>query len=766
VTYVEFLEAKRFTAPDVGVTVDPAALHSKMFDFQRALTAWALRKGRAAIFADTGLGKTLMQIEWLRAAGERPLILAPLAVAFQIVEEAREKWGIEATYAPDRESLPAEGIAVTNYERLGKFDPSVFDAVSLDESSILKGYASKTRKALTAAFAATPYRLCCTATPAPNDVIEITNHSEFLGVMSGRAVLSTFFVHVANKQYEHTGWRLKRHGRESFYKWMSTWAAYVKNPADLGFPGDEYVLPPLDVRPHVVETDFVPEGQLFATGVNGVSEQSAVRRGTMDKRVSLSVDLVMAEPDQQFIAWCGLNDEATAMARAIGADAVNVQGSDSPESKADALLAFARGDIRVLVTKPTIAGFGMNFQNCARQVFVGMNYSYEQYYQAIRRCWRYGQQSPVRVDVVVSDLEQDIYESVRRKELVAHETAENVIRHSRGYTAREITGGETVTETGTERETVSGESWDVHLGDSVEVLDELEPDSVGLSVFSPPFLSLFQYSQSARDVGNSQGVKQFLDHLGRITDGVYRALMPGRNICVHVQNVATTKTHDGVLGLYDLRGDFIRHYIDRGFIYHGEATIDKNPQVQAVRLKALGLLFITKNERDAALLRPGQADYLLIFKKPGENTTPVRCDVTDEEWIEWAHPSWKGYDAESEDVKTLEAPPGVWYDIRETDVLNSKEGKGKEDEKHICPLQLGLIRRCVRLWSNPGELVLDPFSGIGSTGYESIKVGRRYVGIELKPSYHRAAVKNMKRAEAQAGGDLFAWAAEREEVPA
>lgn len=427
-SYAAFLERKSLQAVASGHEVGADAIHPSLFPFQRDLVRWSLRKGRAAIFADTGLGKTRMQLEWARLTGERTLILAPLAVAQQTIREA-SALGIDVTYARDQSE--ANGITISNYERLERFNPDAFGAVVLDESSILKAYEGVTRTALIEAFRNTPWRLACTATPAPNDVSELANHAEFLGVMSRVEMLAAFFVH------DEDGWRLKGHAREPFWRWLASWGMSIKRPSDLGYADDGFQLPPLGIHPVLIPTDYVPEGQLFAATLKGVTDRAAVRKATVQQRVDAAVSLVQAEPGEQWLLWCGLNSEADALARACPG-AVNVQGADSPESKAEALMAFAAGDVRVLVTKPSIAGFGMNFQRCARMAFVGMGDSYEAYYQAIRRCWRFGQTRPVTAHIVLTEPEDAIYANVLRKEHEAQQMASELVRHVAAYERAEI----------------------------------------------------------------------------------------------------------------------------------------------------------------------------------------------------------------------------------------------------------------------------------------------------------------------------------------
>lgn len=411
VDYATFLASKARTTPDAGVIIDPADLHPSLFGFQRDLVAWAAKKGRAAIWADTGLGKTRMQIEWARMMGHKTLIVAPLAVTAQTIEEA-SALGIDVSYA--RSTAEVTGpLTITNYERTDAFDPAMFGAVVLDESSILKNFEGKTRSALIRQWKDTPCRLACSATPAPNDVTELANHAEFLGVMPRNEMLAAYFVH------DDDGWRPKRHAVGHMYEWMSGWAAAVRRPSDMGHPEEDglYDLPPLTFRQHVVGVNESPEGQLFAVDLGGVGGRSRVRRSTLDARCERTAELVNAN-DDPWVVWCGLNDEADMLARLIPG-AVNVQGNDTPETKAEQLMSFAHGEFRVLITKPSIAGMGLNFQHAAHMAFTGLSDSYEAYYQAVRRCWRFGQKRPVHVHIIVSELEQQIVANVQHKETEA-----------------------------------------------------------------------------------------------------------------------------------------------------------------------------------------------------------------------------------------------------------------------------------------------------------------------------------------------------------
>ena len=418
--YQTFLESKKRDVDIKGSTVQSSQIHPMLFEWQAEIVRWAVGRGRAAIFGDCGLGKTFMQLEWARLSADRTLIIAPLSVARQTQREAA-KIDLMAVYVRDPDDVVGDGIYVTNYEMAHHFDPALFGAVVLDESSILKNVDGPTRRRLTEQFAHTPAKLACTATPAPNDVAELCNHAEFLGILPRNEMLAAFFVH------DEIGWRLKGHASEPMHEWMAKWAIGLRRPSDLGWPDEGYDLPPMHVYAEIVEVDIEAEGQLFATELGGVGGRSKVRRATLDDRVARAIELVSGEG--QWIVWCGLNDEASAIARAVDG-AVNVEGSSDADDKAEALEAFQDGTIRVLVTKPQIAGFGMNFQQCHQMVFVGLSDSYEAYYQAVRRCWRFGQTEPVAVHVVVSTLERQIVDNVRRKETEASTTTDALIRYS------------------------------------------------------------------------------------------------------------------------------------------------------------------------------------------------------------------------------------------------------------------------------------------------------------------------------------------------
>jgi superfamily II DNA or RNA helicase len=726
--YQEFLKQKQLVFRSTGKEIRRDDIHPMLFEFQRDLVVWSARKGRAAIFADTGLGKTFMSLEWARLIGGRGLILAPLSVARQTTREGK-KINVEVHYTRSGDNL-VDGINITNYEMIDHFNADDFEWVVLDESSILKSIDGKTRTKLTEKFINTPYKLACTATPAPNDIQEIANHAEFLSIMSRAEMLAAFFVH------DDEGWRLKGHARDSFFKWMASWGMSVKKPSNLGYSDDGFELPPLNVEVEFLESNYRPDDKLFFDGLKGIEDRSKVRKATIGPKCDYIAALVNAS-DEQWIIWHGLNNEGRELLKRIP-DAVLVEGSQSIDKKTQALEDFQDGKIRVLISKVKIAGFGMNFQNSRNAAFCGLNDSYEGYYQAVRRQYRFGQDKPVNVHVIMTDVEQEIWQNVRQKEQEANHMSDELIKNASQYAKQEIAGVDHG-QFNYEEKDAHGKNWHMMLGDSIQRMAELDDESIDLSVFSPPFQSLYTYSPTERDLGNSHDKDTFHKHFGYIIDHLLRITKPGRNACCHVQQLTTTKATDGHIGMKDFRGDVIRNFESRGWIYYGEVCIWKNAQAQSIRTHSLGLAFKQFN-KDSIMSRPALADYILIFKKPGENTVPVdvqKNGLDNDTWIEWASP--------------------IWFDIKESDTLNVRVARANEDERHICPLQLGTIERCVRLWSNPGETVFSPFAGIGSEGYEALKHDRKFIGIELKPEYFKVAVTNLGNAKSQTM-DLFAWA--------
>lgn len=725
--YQQFISNKALHVESVGF--EPTDLNPMLFEFQRDIVRWACKKGRAAIFADCGLGKTPMQLEWARQVvehngGGAVLILAPLAVSQQTCQEGR-KFGIHVNPCRTMADV-VDGINITNYEMLHHFDIERFVGIVLDESSILKSYTGKVRTQIIESCRQTPYRLACTATPAPNDHMELGNHSEFLGIMSRTEMLAMFFVHDGG---DTSKWRLKGHAKGEFWRWVASWSVVIKKPSDFGYSDDGFALPPLEIQTHYIESGLEDDSRLFAVAATQLSDQAKARRQTVERKADFIAQLVN-QSDESWLVWCDMNTESEHLAKSIP-DAVEVRGSDSLEFKAESMLGFANGSIRVLVTKPSIAGFGMNWQQCSHMAFCGLSHSYEQFYQAIRRCWRFGQTCPVDVHVVVTDVEQEIVSNVLRKQEASLEMERGVLEYTREVNQAEIKGTARQTTPYIEDE-AHGEHYAIMQGDCCTRISEIADGSIGFSIFSPPFSSLYTYSNSDRDMGNSKDDAEFFEHMRYMVGELYRIMMPGRIVAFHCMNLPTSKERDGFIGIKDFRGELIRAFQEAGFIYHSEVTIWKDPVTAMQRTKAIGLLNKQKN-KDSCISRQGIPDYLVAMRKPGENPEPVTHTNDDFPISVW---------------QKLASP--VWMDINPSDTLQYRSARENEDERHICPLQLEVIERALKLWSNPGDTVFSPFMGIGSEGYVAVKSGRDFIGIELKPSYFRCAENNLKVAEREA----------------
>jgi hypothetical protein len=453
--YAKFLTHKQPLHVPCGIK-STDNLPDALKPFQRDIVAWSLRLGRAAIFAGTGLGKTLMQLSWAdaieRHVGKPILIFTPLAVAQQTVREA-VRFGIDGVaYASDQASATSR-IVVTNYDRAEKFDLSNFGGVVLDESSIIKAHDSKTRALMMEICACVPYRLCCTATPAPNDYVELGNHAEFLGVLSAKEMLATWFVHEGSIRATNAGnhgskpiaeWRLKRHAEKDFWRWVASWSVMIRHPRDLGYDEPGYDLPPLRKHQITVAVEHkanVDTGTLFAMEARTLQERRSASRASVQDRVDAAVKLIDAEPGEQWLIWCNLNDEADALVEGI-TGAIEVRGTDEPDDKASRMLAFSDGDIKYLVTKPKIAGFGMNWQRCSRIIFVGLNDSFEQVFQAVRRCWRFGQSKPVDVYMISAETEGAVVANLESKETAYEHMAAQMVEHMKDLNKRALRGRE------------------------------------------------------------------------------------------------------------------------------------------------------------------------------------------------------------------------------------------------------------------------------------------------------------------------------------
>lgn len=779
--YQEFLNGKRAVVEPVGFDVAADAINPKLFPFQRDIVRWALRLGRAALFEECGLGKTAQYLEWARhvvAHTNAPvLILAPLAVAHQVVREG-DKFGIPVEYARDASDLrDSADLYVTNYERLDKFVGVVelLGGVVLDESSIMKNLGGKTFWQLVRTFEKTRFKLCCTATPAPNEFVEFTNHSTFLGIMHFKEALTRWFT--GNQKLARSA-VLKKHAAADWWRWLTSWSVCLSKPADLGaqydMPG--YELPELRIHEHALSVSQATIDRTWAGGMlipesnPNSTTLHKVKRESLADRVARAVEIVRSLPDDApVIVWCDTNYEADALIKALP-DAVEVRGSHAPDVKEARLNAFGDGDVRILITKPDIAGFGLNWQHCADMVFVGVSFSFEKTYQALRRSYRFGQTRPVNAHLIYAESEGNVLTILRDKQkafdVMQLEMRAAVAAH--GLFRDEASRTLSIPASDVAR----GTNWTMYLGDCVTVTEKLPDNSVDYCVHSPPFGNLYIYSDSEADMGNSADDDEFFAHYEYLIKELFRVTTPGRLCSVHCKDLPAFKNRDGAMGLRDFPGEIIRRFEAHGWQYHSRVTIWKDPVIEMERTNNHGLLHRNFKER-AEVCRMGMADYVITFRKWTEdadmvtNGKPVKQARQIGDYIGEKPPeAWEirpGRRTREENysiaVWQRYASP-VWMDINQLNVLNYEQVKDPNDEKHICPLQLDVIARCIDLWTNPGDVVFSPFAGIGSEGYQAIKQGRKFVGIELKPSYWHAACKYLGQAEYEAAQiDLFQWAA-------
>ena len=717
--YAEFLLTKQKKLTQSGFDTDE--LNPHLFDFQRFIVKRALKAGKYAIFADCGLGKTLMQLSWAEAVARhmngRVLILAPLAVRAQTIAEA-ERFGIDMSM-----------IDVNNYEQIDNIDCAKYVGIVLDESSILKNFTGVYKRKIIENFQNTRFKLACTATPAPNDLNEIGNHSEFLDVMDSADMRMRWFV----RDEEMNNYRLKGHAEQDFYGWIASWSSVLRLPADIGFDGKGYDLPDLKYHTLEITTEKKGNGKLFNDSSVNATEFNRELRVTLAPRIDAVAEIVNASTEQ-FIIWVNQNEEEERVCALIP-EAIAVRGSDSPEKKEERLIGFGKGKYRVIVTKKKIAQFGLNWQNCHNQVFAALDFSFEGLYQAIRRSYRFGQKNEVNIYLVTTDTMQNVTASIQFKQNQFNEMMEQITKNvnSKAYELK----------MDYDRRKVETENYTIFNGDSCELIKEIPDNSMHLSVFSPPFSTLFTYSDNLRDMGNCESDAQFFEQTKFLLSELYRIMMPGRLVCVHTKDIARYKNSSGYSGMWDFTGDYHRAMEAAGFKYHSKVTIWIDPVLEMQRTKTQRLLY-KQLTSDSSYTGIGMPEYITIFRKWDGNEdewTPITNKTRDnfplDTWQKWASP--------------------IWMDISRTNVLNNYRGaRDEKDEKHICPLQLDAIERCVGLWSNIGETVFTPFMGIGSEVFQAVKMGRKGVGIELKESYFDIAKRNCASAvEAKSQLQLF-----------
>ena len=707
--YKEFLETKKKSHIDSGFNVEELKLNENLFDFQKYIVKIALQKGRFAIFADCGLGKTLMQLSWAEEVynktNQAVLILAPLAVVQQTKNEAL-KFGIDQN-----------SFEITNYDQLKNIDCSLYSGVVLDESSILKGRDGKLSRLIIDSFKSTPYKLDCTATPSPNDHMELGQHSEFLGAMSYLEMLAMYFVHDGG---ETSKWRLRKHAKDSFWKYVCTWSLSLDNPKTLGFDGHAFDLPEIEYIEHIIPVENNTQ-TLFGDVAVSATELHRDLKRSFDDRIQQTIDLIS---NDQTIIWTLKNDEATTLNKVID-DSVNVQGSDKAELKAKNLNRFADKEFNNLITKTSIASFGMNYQQCNNMIFTSYDFKFEAFYQAVRRCYRFGQKNKVTVRILVPESQINVRKTILKKEKNHKEMIKEMAMYSADADYKLNKSNVMVN-----NKEIKTDNYHIINGDCVKEVAKLDDNVADLVVFSPPFAELYVYSDKSEDMGNVSNYKEFEQHFKYLIPELKRTLKNGRICAVHCMDLPIQKGKEGFIGLRDFSGMLIEWFTEQGFIYHAKTTLWKNPVTEMQRTKALGLLHKTI-KKDSSMSRVGIPDYVLFFRNAGENETPITHQATDETKPDYLPVDlWQKY-----------ASP-VWMDVDYRRTLQYRSARDGNDEKHICPLQLDTIERIIHLYSNEGETILSPFGGIGSEGFQAIKMGRKSISIELKESYFKINEKN------------------------
>lgn len=711
--YLKFLETKKKTFISSGFDIDESELNINLFDFQKYAVKVALNKGRFALFFDCGLGKTLMQLSWADAVyqhtNKKVLILAPLAVVEQTKEEAI-KFGIDLN-----------SFDITNYDQLKNIDTSIYSGVVLDESSILKGKGGKTSTYIIETFKQTPYKLACTATPSPNDHMELGQHSEFLGAMSYLEMLAMFFVHDGG---ETSKWRLRKHAKDNFWKYVCTFSMACDKPETLGFDMKGYNLPEIEFIEHIIPVEN-ESGLLFGDVAVSATDLHKDLKRSFDKRINKTIDLVN-NSNEQWIVWTLRNTEATELNKVLN-DSINVQGSDKAEFKAKNLNGFAKKEFKTLITKTSIASFGMNYQQCFNMVFTSYDFKFEAFYQAVRRCYRFGQKKKVKVHLLVPESQVNVRSSILKKQERHFYMINEMSKYSNNTNYKSNKSKFKV-----KSKEVKTNDYHILNGDCVQESKKLKDNSADLCVFSPPFAELYVYSDKEEDMGNVSDYKQFEEHFKYLIPEIKRVLKNGRICAIHCMDLPIQKGKEGFIGLRDFSGMLIDWFTEQGFIYHAKTTIWKNPVTEMQRTKALGLLHKTI-KKDSSMSRVGIPDYVLFFRNSGENETPIEHQDIDNNLPNYLPVDlWQKY-----------ASP-VWMDVDYSRTLQYRSARDGNDEKHICPLQLDTIERIIHLYSNEGETVFSPFGGIGSEGFQAIKMNRKSISIELKESYFSKNALNHK----------------------
>lgn len=833
-TYREFLENKIDIAPQSGIEVDPAEINPALKDHQRVCVLWALRGGRRGLFARFGLGKTVMQLEWCRILkkhiGGQTLIVMPLNVMPEFRADAVHLLGLdEPPYCRTMAEVKAcqAPIILTNYERVrdGDIDPHYFTAVSLDEAATLRSFGSKTYQEFMQKFKGVRYKLTNTATPSPNRYKELIHYAGFLEVMDTGQALTRFFKRDSTKANNLTLYP----GRErEFWIWCASWGLFLQKPSDLGFSDEGYSLPPMDIRYHKLTSverpaDFEPDGQLKLghDAAMGLIDAAREKRDSIEIRAAETARIVAAAPTDHFVIWHDLEEERRALKRALP-EMVDIYGNMDLETRERRVMDFAQGRTRLFGTKKSLSGSGCNFQRfCHRAIFMGIDYEFNDFIQAVHRIYRFLQQNPVIIDILYMDTESEVLLTLQRKWRQYDELSAQMEEIIKTYGLGSLALEALKRTIGCERVEVTGKNYTAINSDCVEEVRSWPTDSIDLYVTSIPFGNHYEYSPSYNDFGHNPDDAEFFKQMDYLTPELLRTLKPGRVAAIHVKDRVQfgNVTGMGMPTIEPFHADCISHFIRHGFAYFGMITVVTDVVRENNQTYRLGW---TEQCKDGTKMGVGCPEYILLFRKLPTDHSKGYADVrvskdkanyTRAQWQIDAHAFWRSsgdrpfgredleripvsklqsvyrkysrgtvYDY-NEHVKLAEeldkdgrlpstfmvVAPGswdmtVWDDINRMRTLNTSQSRRRQ-QMHVCPLQLDIVERLINRYSNPGDLVADPFAGLFTVPYLAVKMGRKGKGVELNPDYFRDGVGYCETADAeQSAPTLFDLMEEGEEA--
>ena len=805
--YRQFLESKVVNAPKSGIEISSAEINPVLKPHQRDAVQWAVTGGRRALFEAFGLGKSIQQLEWCRIITEHikkpALIICPLGVKQEFVHDAVELLHMKAPeYVRNMEEIRNYNsqIMITNYERVrdGDIDPLYFSAVSLDEASVLRSFGSKTYQTFLNKFQGVKYKLVATATPSPNRYKELIHYAGFLEIMDTAQALTRFFQRDSTKANNLT---LYPHKEKEFWLWLSTWALFLQKPSDLGYDDTGYDLPPLDVRYHMLKptsTEITYEkdgqGKMIPDFAVGLSQAAQVKRESIDVRVAKAKELIEASPGDHFIVWHDLETERHAIKKAIP-ECKEIYGSQDIEKREQNTIDFSNGKYRILATKKELSGSGCNFQRyCHREIFLGIDYEFNDFIQAIHRCYRFLQDQPVVIDIIYMQQELEILKVLKEKWEQYNKLTKNMEEIIKKYGLHQKDAVEQMKRSiGVKRIEAKGENYKAIHNDCIEELATMPDNSIDEIITSIPFGNHYEYCECYNDLGHNENTECFFKQMDFMTPNLLRVLKPGRVFCCHVKDriLFGNTTGTGMPTVEPFHALTILHYMKHGFQFFGMITVVTDVVRENNQTYRLGW---TENSKDGTKMGVGCEEYVLLFRKLPTDTSnayadvPVKKDKNDYTRGQWqidAHGYWRSSgnrliskdELEAIPVKDLQkvyrqysrshiynyeehvklaneldkdgklpasfmvVAPGswndsVWDDINRMRTLNTQQ-RLKRKQMHLCPLQLDIVERLVDRYSNPGEIVLDPFGGLMTVPLVAMKKGRKGIGIELNPDYFR-----------------------------